>query len=351
MPQSTPHRATVHLHRLATRYPNAWRQFDDMRSQRGQRLPNWPDWCWCPLAGAFAVVSGGASLAAMGQSMLLQVASDVGPLGALAAWRVGQGIYRFDPDLRNTVLGTDLDRAVPWEILYRLPEWCVYIETPTTQYGGQPLYGFFAHLEHDDQTGRTELRLVLDLAGRLLPIPIHCVEGAGLLKGIEAAILEAKVQAAKVGAGWASVSTRTGGLPCDDLVALKGLVSLVLYLCSENPDIEGRPAKAMPIKTRRNGSRSFPPNAPSVWEVGLRIGAAIRAALASWDGANEGGSHATPRPHLRRAHWHTYWTGKTASPQDRKMVVKWLLPILVGTNPGESPAVVHPVPDYRTTPA
>jgi hypothetical protein len=71
-------------------YPNAWKQVDDFRSSR-KELGDWPDWCFLPLAGTYAIVSRGKALQSPNQ------AQHVGILGALAAWRVTQGFYRFDP--------------------------------------------------------------------------------------------------------------------------------------------------------------------------------------------------------------------------------------------------------------
>src|SRR5438067_1968447 len=68
-------------------------------------------------------------------------------------------------------------------LLYRLPEWCVYVETPGRTLLGAPLHGIYAHLEWDANTGRTELRFVFDMEGLLLPLPVHMVEG-----GLEAAV-------------------------------------------------------------------------------------------------------------------------------------------------------------------
>src|SRR3546814_1528001 len=72
-------------------------------------------------------------------------------------WRMTQGIYRYDATLRDAVLQTPLDGELPTAHLYRLPEWCVYVETDqeTTHWAGRPLHGFFAHLEYDIARGGT----------------------------------------------------------------------------------------------------------------------------------------------------------------------------------------------------
>jgi hypothetical protein len=38
----------------------------------------------------------------------------------------------------------------------------------------------------------------------------------------------------------------------------------------------------------------------------------------------------TPVPHVRRAHWHSYWTGPRKEPKKRELIVKWMPPVPVG---------------------
>ncbi len=39
-------------------YPDAWKQVDEFRARR-KELGDWPDWCFLPLAGTYAIVSKG----------------------------------------------------------------------------------------------------------------------------------------------------------------------------------------------------------------------------------------------------------------------------------------------------
>ena len=74
------------------------------------------------------------------------------------------------------------------------------------------------------------------------------------------------------------------------------------------------------------------PEAPRVWDVGVRIASAIRRFSGRpFEDGTVPGSHASPRPHVRSAHWHTYWTG----PRDavfplKKPVMRWILPLPIG---------------------
>ena len=115
------HRARRHLETIGKRYPDAWKWFDEFRADR-QALGGWPETVFCPLAGAYAVVSGGGS-----NRVPPQLIGDVARLGALAAWRPTQGIYPFDPDLFAALWESPLSDALPCALLRRLPASCVSI--------------------------------------------------------------------------------------------------------------------------------------------------------------------------------------------------------------------------------
>jgi len=158
-------RPRQHLAAIARAYPNAWRQVDELRALRGRDgFPDWPDWCFLPVAGAYVIVAGGGD-----RRVPLERIADVASVSALAAWRVSQGIYRFDPDLYQAIVSTELNGELPADLLTRLPEWCVYIELQ----GSPGLHGFFVHLERDVDTLQMELRLLLDFDTGLLPMPLH----------------------------------------------------------------------------------------------------------------------------------------------------------------------------------
>lgn len=330
MVTTTPQRLQAHLRRCAEAYPGAWKKLDDFCEGRGKELPLWPDWCWCPLAASYAILSGGG-----GDNRLApgEQAADVGILGALATWRMTQGIYRFDTDMFEALWSTPLSK-IPREILYRLPEWCVYIEAPKDyRIIGAPISGWFCHLEYDFNTGRAELRLVLDQGERLVPLVIHLTEET-LEECVRAALAESVRQLSIAIGEDLPVSAKDAWSDMNRDFA--PLVSVLLYLCSETPDmsdLRGRrsaPGNPMPVKIKQ-GLRTFPASGPTTWLTGYRVGTALRLATDGRQddrGAAGGGTHASPRPHIRRAHWHTYWTGPRGSSQTP--VLRWLPPIPVG---------------------
>ena len=84
-----------------------------------------------------------------------------------------------------------------------------------------------------------------------------------------------------------------------------------------------RPEEILRAFSARRGPRLFPASEPRVWHVGEETGARLRQASAARRTPEERNA---PRPHQRRAHWHTYRTG----PRREGYLVRWLHPILVG---------------------
>jgi hypothetical protein len=168
-----------HLRQAGQQYPGLWPQLDRLRAARGTALPQWPAWCYLPLAGIVAALTGGAL-----QPDLRGLGMQIGVVGALAAWRVTQGIYRFDETIFAAVWETPVTGELPTELLYHLPEWCCYVpvEPARTLLPGLPaLHGFWVHLEWDANTQHTELRYVLALEGAaLLPLALHVQEAGGI---------------------------------------------------------------------------------------------------------------------------------------------------------------------------
>lgn len=165
-------RPRKHLAAMGAKYPNAWRQVDYFREWRGRDgLPDWAEWCFLPMAAYYAIVSARVGRDGMPKGM----GEEMGRLAALGAWRTTQGIYRFDPALYGAIRDTPVDGALPCDVLFRLPEWCVYVETPDMDawMGRWRIHGFYAHLEEDTNDGRAELRLVLDIEDGPLALPLH----------------------------------------------------------------------------------------------------------------------------------------------------------------------------------
>jgi hypothetical protein len=134
--------------------------------------------------------------------------------------------------------------------------------------------------------------------------------------------------------------------PREAFEVLRGLLNLALYLASEEPDLSERPRPLPGLSQRRKDKppRVYPEPDPKRIEVGWRLGAALRRARQ--EGARAAtGAGKSPQPHIRRAHWHLYWTGEGSrkDPGKAQPRVRWIEPTLVGADrlERELPAVVR----------
>jgi hypothetical protein len=127
----------------------------------------------------------------------------------------------------------------------------------------------------------------------------------------------------------------------DRRAALDTLMAMILYLCSAKLDVTR--AGAPRAHRARGPQQTAPSFAVCEWDVGVRIGAALRRAAE--DARNETTASPAgtdplrrPRPHMRRAHWHGYWSGPRS---EQQFDFTWLPPIPVNVQElGALPAVM-----------
>jgi DNA-binding XRE family transcriptional regulator len=84
----------------------------------------------------------------------------------------------------------------------------------------------------------------------------------------------------------------------------------------------------------RKGLRIFPPDDPTIWETGYRMGARLRCAMGQELGQT-GTNRSSPVPHIRRAHWHSFWLGPRTNVVERRLALRWLPPIPVALSTPE----------------
>jgi hypothetical protein len=76
---------------------------------------------------------------------------------------------------------------------------------------------------------------------------------------------------------------------------------------------------------------------PQIHEVAFNLGRKIRDYRDDVRSETAGG---TKSPHIRRAHWHSFWSGPKAG--KRELTVRWLPPIPVKIE-GEIPTTVRKI--------
>lgn len=269
----------------------------------------------------------------------------VQPYTTLGAWRMTQGIYRIDPTLYAALIDTPLAGDLPAQVLMRLPEWCIYVETP-----GLPIAG----VDGSTYTARGMwARCYEDADAQVLVVAIdvpeaetlecqHIPLGRSLTESLQELVRD-----------WrnSGVHTPTEAELGTALGYIAPAINLLLYLCS-TVDIAGtgQPGNPTPTRTKR-GPKLFPAATPRAWDVGVRMGSALRAAYAAVDAGGAHGQGSTVRGHVRRAHWHGFRSGPrlradgSAIPADaRRFELRWLPPIPVNLPDLDTmPSVIRPV--------
>jgi len=199
-----------------------------------------------------------------------------------------------------------------------MPEWCVYIETTGEKWMEYELFGFWAHLEWDTNTQQHELRLLLDCDEKLIPLALHLGKWT-ITESVDRFISESKKQSNMVGVSLSIDSEDVQKLA----ETLYPMVSLLLYVCSDGVEYseQSTPRNPSPKKTKK-GWKLFPAQKPRVWNFGKKVGDAMRQAKTAATDERKG-----PAPHIRRAHWHSFWKGPLNG--DRELFVKFIPPIPV----------------------
>lgn len=303
-------------------YTDLWRNLDIIRAHRGKNdVPSWGNRVFMPLG----VIGQFLPICPKKEEPTLNVLATA----ALAAWRPAMDVYRFAPDVFQALTSTEIDK-IPTAVLGRLPAWCLYIED-----GGitNDMAGYFVML-NDSQAYGMELMILMHvraddsvLMTHIIPLTEGSLEDA-LKSGLDRFLQE----------------TGQGRLDKEHIpeepwqqykAIISQLLSLILYICSEQPDVspsdggQSFPPSIPTEKKTKQGWRLFQAAKPTIWSVGETIARQIQAGreLAH-------GTHAGPRPHIRRAHWHGFWSGtikphEGLEPKPRRFDLRWLPPIPV----------------------
>ena len=254
----------------------------------------------------------------------------------------------FDPDLAAALIATPMSGDVPRELLQRLPAWTVFIPTPwlrssvgvfvtydsgSVTRNGQPI--------HDDvMVDDLILLFVIDDQDTVFVAFFRCSEPT-VSASMESQFRDVASRGpAALGANAAEserLAVELFGQPYRQTI--EEVMALVLYLCSEEPDV---------VPVGRSAAGAGPPApattaSPNVVEVGYRVGAALRSGGLHTGAEPGGGHHARPVPHVRAAHWHTYWYGPWNDAPARTARLRWIAPVLVNADLSDAVPTARPV--------
>lgn len=313
-------------------------KLDWMRQDLPNVFPDCPAWCLLPIVASCALVEV-SGYAKPGTPLMFHPGANV---GSWYAWVQSKSVWIFDPDLAASIIDTDMQGHLPVELFYQLPEWAVYIQRPDIDPDEWPLaiLGVLVHLDWNPDKRRGELRVSQCLhtgSGYSLPFNVSlALDTYTITEMVDGILQEAWGDAVtkwKVDPQIASIGLEEAKHDEAYLRFISNVISFVLYICSTGADIESpQDTTAVPKKQyRRQGHEG----APRQWNAGFRVSEALRRSRseARDRSSSESGHGKSPVSHLRRAHWHLYWTGEGSKTDPTKRIpkVKWIAPTLVGS--------------------
>lgn len=254
------------------------------------------------------------------QLLSSQSMSQMSSLTALNNWYWGgRQVYRFDEELTALLCSqTKDDISIDKSALSLLPinHFYISLENETT-------HGFFVSISDnvlyisDMQNDHTE-SYALTIPSEITLLS-EIIENANKLMGI-------------------TVSKK-------QTVELSKKISMymqfIVYLSAVNAEIT--PITNGAVVARQAGQKQFiRHDKTEISDVGYRLGNAIRESRKEKPNIQYIGehSHGSPKsPHIRRSHFHSYWTG---SGDDKELIVKWVNTIFVHGN-NTNVSTVHDV--------
>lgn len=315
------------LNFFSAKLPDIWKNVDYYRFSENAGEVDWEAGIFMPNSAWWTLLS--EKYPGIGQENQSAILAN---MIALGAWRPTQDILRFDPDFYKTLTGTPVTGDLPVAILERLPAWGIYFETQNLVVNGLAADGFFACLDQSDDRRQIILRLQFAAEDNLKVFPFLLPIGEW---SIEEAVARTNAQQEnamkRLGREMTGEYTRIA----DE--GLHAAMNLLLYVCAYgiNDRQEFGHCSGMrypaPTKTKKGGWRLFPPPKPVIRNIGEEMGSEIREAQKRISALR---AHGSPRPHIRRPHWHGYWKGPIKNTREkRKFELRWLPPIKIGSLP------------------
>lgn len=273
-----------------------------------------------------------------------------------ASWFKYKKIYRFDTSFVDYLQDTDVG-PVYAELLKRLPYNSFYISFPKRDMINpwpvvpddiNELEGMFVRIKIVDDLIRVGMvfqktgKNITDYKDKCAACHITTIKDGSTLKGsLDWTLLPEERQKAMEAVGIKEAYAYWYPLYCIAINACQ-------YLCASNAEIQDVKVKKKnrPTVMTMNGPK---PVNVQVSDVGFKIGRRFEEMYGVKDDSETdisvdtiSGVHRRGykmRPHVRRAHWHHYWTGKGRT----DLEVRWVEPVFVMSDLGKEPeiAVIH----------
>lgn len=247
-------------------------------------------------------------------------------------WKSCKHVYLFNDVLSKSLSEMPLQDDMPMDALSKIPYPVLYCQTPGITFARGFCVTVDEYLHFDDSMNvvKKEKHLIVKLFPRVAATNISSVN---FYLSLERKTL--KDAFAEMDDGDAFLNLTTSDTDKDGMKALMAsVINHLLYIISENSD--QRVVYKSSGKAKRRTTKA------TVHEAGAIVGRKLfQASIVYRHKEEHEGCGRSPRAHVRRAHFHHYWTGSKKSKEGQQLIVKWLNPILVNTDMGDTSLTTH----------
>lgn len=291
-------------------------------AEKERFLMTWDEWIFSALDLKFPNWSKGLKHGdSIPQQYFEYLPSSVGILQSAGLWRYTKSIYQFDETIGKMLIASEFNGKIPSSVLENIPEWVVYIDTSNLalELENTAVSGIYFNVT--ETVGNLVLVQTVLLSNNVTKTSLMMLSD----KSIEENIADFVDK-------YHNKEKELDMVLIEPFVQfLKQTIHLLLFVLQPEPDIYpieplASTSSYEPFKKTKKGIRLFEAQKTRTFKVGTDTKKSLDDSVAKFKAANAGG---TVIPHIRRGHWHGYWSG---SKDSKKFSYKWVLPIIVNGN-------------------
>jgi len=307
-------------------FPKIWTYIEKTAAVRfGKYKHRTPDDVFLPVCEYAAILQRYYGMSEEEATILFTSAA---ALTAVCAWNYTRQVYQINPDIAEELLKTPFDSNIPVQVLSNFPNFSIYIDIKLTcddiNISGVWVCMVTSNVDMASKSLLFVVDVMDDKYSDLEPMVIPLKENVNIHEAIALAYDEMKAGGPEAPAFCC--------IPDAHNRLLSKLINVVLYICSTNCDVIDKSPSVMinPFGKKWKKSGKFqllPAMRHKYFSVGDNFSKQIQ------ESQREAKASTNPiRPHVRRAHWHGFWTGPKTGVRD--FILKWIPPTLVGTHNG-----------------
>jgi hypothetical protein len=218
------------------------------------------------------------------------------------AWGFTKKIYKLDEDLVRVLAKAKLDlNTIDGSVIDKLPNFGTAVYCPYTV-NGMNIIGFIINVDYGSEVNHLMISIIHMHGKKLYDMDVSIGLQGGFGYAVNKFINES------IPYGTIEISGSIDPSFKKDILTY--VMSVAMYMCSENFSGLTKPTSNFPKLASSNKGKFKLPKVTSIVPIGTSDGNAIRSFNKTMTAMGTG---RTVTPHIRRAHWHTYWVGTTGS--------------------------------------